>query len=553
MNCRKTNIASLLQGSKHFVVPCYQRPYSWTQEQCRILFDDLLRLSKSRQQDPKATHFLGSLVLQEHKVKQCLVIDGQQRLITTYLLYLALAHAKQEKVSRKLPFTLLDEDHLTLEQLYEEPTQASSDSLLTQNYHFFCEQLKQVTELAPIEQALPGLELVAIKLEAGDDPQLIFESLNAKGLTLSIWDKIRNFALLDVPLEHAALYYRRYWGAIENLVPPEQRREFIYYYLEVKRGQESNEPELYYDFKQWFQTTNWIKQALLKDLLQYAELFVAVERCELTRPSANARTAEQAEIEHRLKCLQMTRFREWMPFVLSCLQRYRVGQLPAKQLLHCLQLTETFIFRRWLRLASRKSLETFFVSLFKTAAQQGGKLDETVGKLMADPSTGMATDEQVRSSFETMSFNYSNVRQVAMRNFVLARLEEGAAQNQGADPVPLIDLMWRDPNRFSCEHIMPQKLSPAWRKDLGAEADKFHALWQHRIANLTLTSHNAEYSNKSFKEKCRTTEHGLAQSSLFLNRAIARYQHWSENELTKRTKELTALALKLWPLPNASK
>ena len=205
MNCHKTNIASLLQGSKHFVVPCYQRPYSWTQAQCRTLFEDLLRLSKSRQQDPKATHFLGSLVLQEHKSKQCLVIDGQQRLITTFLLYLALAHTKQEKVSRKLPFTLLDEDHLTLEQLYEEPTQASSDSLLTQNYHFFCEQLKQVTELAPIEQAIPGLELVAIKLEAGDDPQLIFESLNAKGLTLSIWDKIRNFALLDVPLEHAAL------------------------------------------------------------------------------------------------------------------------------------------------------------------------------------------------------------------------------------------------------------------------------------------------------------------------------------------------------------
>ena len=163
--------------------------------------------------------------------------------------------------------------------------------------------------------------------------------------------------------------------------------------------------------------------------------------------------------------------------------------------MQCLQLTETFIFRRWLRLASRKSLESFFVSLFKTAAQQGGKLDETVGKLMADPSTGMATDEQVRSSFETMSFNYSNVRQVAMRNFVLARLEEGAAQSQGADPVPLIDLMWSDPNRFSCEHIMPQKLSPAWRKDLGAEADKFHALWLHRIANLTLTSHNAEYGN----------------------------------------------------------
>ena len=249
----------------------------------------------------------------------------------------------------------------------------------------------------------------------------------------------------------------------------------------------------------------------------------------------------------------MTRFREWMPFVLSCIQRYRVGQLPVKQLLQCLQLTETFIFRRWLRLASRKSLETFFVSLFKTAAQQGGNLDETVGKLMSDPSAGMATDEQVRTSFETMSFNYSNVRQVAMRNFVLARLEEGAAQSKGADPVPLIDLMWSDPNRFSCEHIMPQKLSPAWRKDLGAESDKFHALWLHRIANLTLTSHNAEYGNKSFKEKCRTTEHGLAQSSLYLNRAIARYQHWSENELTKRTKELTALALKLWPYPKTSK
>ena len=107
-----------------------------------------------------------------------------------------------------------------------------------------------------------------------------------------------------------------------------------------------------------------------------------------------------------------------------------------------------------------------------------------------------------------------------------------------------------DTDRYSSDFISSQYFS---NFSLGAEADKFHALWLHRIANLTLTSHNAEYGNKSFKEKCRTTEHGLAQSSLYLNRAIARYQHWSENELSKRTKELTSLALKLWPLPNTSK
>ena len=152
MNCHKTNIASLLQGSKHFVVPCYQRPYSWTQEQCRTLFDDLLRLSKSRQQDPKTTHFLGSVVLQEHKARQCLVIDGQQRLITTYLLYLALAHAKQEPVGRKLPFTLSDEDHLTLEQLYESSTKSRPKQVQSR-----CSR-KTITSFASSSSRSPSLQ-----------------------------------------------------------------------------------------------------------------------------------------------------------------------------------------------------------------------------------------------------------------------------------------------------------------------------------------------------------------------------------------------------------
>ena len=138
-----------------------------------------------------------------------------------------------------------------------------------------------------------------------------------------------------------------------------------------------------------------------------------------------------------------------------------------------------------------------------------------------------------------------------MRNYVLARLEEGYAhQEKLAERIPIIDVLWQDSQALTCEHIMPQKLSDVWRRTLGSNYEKIHALWTHRLANLTLTAYNVEYANKSFSEK-RSMEHGLAQSPLCLNRAIAKHIHWVESDLVQRSNELYQLALKVWPYPKA--
>lgn len=649
MNCRKTNILSLLQGGTHFLIPCYQRSYAWTQEQCSDLWLDLKRLVAQREQFPElnAVHFMGSIVVQaiqyapsaEHGAREhgVLIIDGQQRLTTMYLLYLALAQVARQRLAQNAeyaalvseldaflqdacdkehgtgwqpPFTLSGTDQVDLKRLvagYEE--RFNQASLLTSNYQYFCLQLAAETDLWALYEATRALELVEMSLERGDDAQLIFETLNARGLPLTTWDKIRNFALMDLDYDDSQRCYQNLWQPLEQYLHASEHDDFIYFYLEVKRQTESNLTTLYYDFKQWCQASGRSKEAVLQDLLLYAELFAQISYCHVPLvPSKELdpkeRSGVQAQLDLCLKRLQLTRSIEWLPFVLACLKRYRARAMSVKELIAVLQLIEVYLARCWLVSLGHQSLESFFITLYQevvaphapsgadrgkaaaikasiatkagvaskdgagassaesavgvgakdnAGAEIGAEVEtDFVGRLvqvLRSERASMPDDEQMKKALFETKFNFNSGRQIAMRNYVLARLEEGyAPQDKLAERIPIIDVLWQDSQALTCEHIMPQKLSDVWRKTLGSNYEKIHARWTHRLANLTLTAYNREYANKSFSEK-RSMEHGLSQSPLCLNRAIAKHIHWVESDLVQRFDELYQLALKVWPYP----
>ena len=627
MNCRKTNILSLLQGGTHFLIPCYQRSYAWTQEQCSDLWLDLKRLVAQREQFPElnAVHFMGSIVVQttqyvpmaEVRARELgvLIIDGQQRLTTMYLLYLALAQVARQRLEQNAeyaalvseldaflqdacdkehgtgwqpPFTLSGTDQVDLKRLvagYE--ARFNQASLLTSNYQYFCQQLAAESDLCALYEATRAFELVEMSLERGDDPQLIFETLNARGLALTTWDKIRNFALMELDYDDSQRCFQHVWQPLEQYLHESEHDDFIYFYLEVKRQTESNLTTLYYDFKQWCQASGRSKEAVLQDLLSYAELFAQISYCHVPLvPSSELdpreRSGLQAELNLCLKRLQLTRSNDWLPFVLQCLMSYRGRALSVKELIQVLQLIEVYVTRCWLVSLGRQSLEPFFITLYQdvvalhddvseVGAGAGTEADgaaDTVADGATDSAADVASefvarlvqvlrseranmpdDAQVQKALRDTNFNFTTGRQIAMRNYVLARLEEGCAPKAKlAERIPIIDVMWQEPQALTCEHIMPQKLSDTWRKNLGSNCDKIHALWTHRLANLTLTSYNIEYANKSFSEK-RSMEHGLSQSPLCLNRAIAKHIHWVESDLVQRSDELYQLALKVWPYP----
>ena len=410
MNCRKTNILSLLQGGTHFLIPSYQRSYSWTQEQCSDLLQDLKRLVAQREQHPEsnAVHFMGSIVVQttqyvpmaqlrarEHGV---LIIDGQQRLTTMYLLYLALAQVARQRLEQNAdyaalvtkldailqddcnkeqgfawqpPFTLSGTDQVDLKRLvagYE--ARFNQASLLTSNYQYFCLQLAAETDLWSLYEATRALELVEMSLERGDDAQLIFETLNARGLPLTTWDKIRNFALMDLDFDVSQRCYEDYWQQLEQYLHESEHDVFIYYFLEVMRQTETDRLNLYYEFKQWSQNSGQSKETVLQDLLVYAELFAQISYCHVPLvPSKELdpreRSRLQVQLDLCLKRLQLTRSVEWLPFVLSCLMRYRARGLSVQELIAVLQLIEVYVVRCWLITRGHQSLEPFFITLYQ--------------------------------------------------------------------------------------------------------------------------------------------------------------------------------------------
>ncbi len=256
MNVSEQNVSHFMWGVDGYFIPCYQRHYSWDEEQCRALFEDMVRLHQQREHDSSATHFIGSVVMQRlpEAPSSIMVIDGQQRLTTMYLFYLALSRAfdraarkgSEDKaytidcskwartielnilfekspscsvdLNSKHRFTLSEADQHALDKLFAgNEDEFVADSLLTRNYRLFVDWISAQEDMSlhAFYRIPESLIFIEIDLEAKDDAQLIFESLNSKGVTLENGDKVRNFLLMGFNYEDVNRHYRELWCPME--------------------------------------------------------------------------------------------------------------------------------------------------------------------------------------------------------------------------------------------------------------------------------------------------------------------------------------------------
>lgn len=407
-------------------------------------------------------------------------------------------------------------------------------------------------ELWGIYEATHYLELVELKLEERDDAQEIFESLNSKGLSLFLWDKVRNLVLMSLPQDDDH-YYDNYWQPIEDYVLSWNRVAFIRFYLEAKQGHLPRR-ELYFEFKRFRATCGMSATELLKDMRRYAEVFSWIDWRDFPLEQDQALKEKIKHSLLRLQCMHHTTAQHvWIPFGMQCMLRYQAGELTAAQILEVLRLVETFITRRWLYGDARNGPESFFVSLDRELSdlnepKAGTDFVSKLKWLLCAPNAQLPHDEELKTPFQYRNFNYVRAPHNTMRNFILACFEEEYARTAKAEQVNLFESLLSGSKNFTCEHIMPQTMTDAWKAELGPNAEELHGQWVHRFANLTLTAFNSEYSNKSFQDKCNM-EHGYAHSPLFSNRAIAQHEHWDEAALKQRTEELYQMALKIWPYP----
>ena len=560
MKATEANLLVFLKRSPQFVIPIYQRTYSWNERECRQLWDDILRAGRDNTMVP---HFLGSIVYVEKDPYQVsnqsplLVIDGQQRLTTITLLIESLARnlgdselidgfsAKKlrnyyllnslEEGERRYKLILSQTDKTSLIALLDQQHKPKEHSIrVEENFAFFRDRIADVKDDLPaLCNGLAKLMIVDISLSrTQDNPQLIFESLNSTGRELSQADLIRNFILMGLDTKIQTKLYEMYWRPMEVDFGQEGYAthfdSFMRHYLTVKTREIPNVREVYKAFKQYaraFGTTN--VEALVTDIRSFAAYYCALALG--AEPDADLETAF-----HDLRELKVD---VAYPFLLELYCDYSTRILEHDKLLQAVRLVESYVYRRAVCAIPTNSLNKTFAT-FARALKKDRYLESIQAHFLLLPSyRRYPSDEEFKRAIQTKDlYNFRS------RSYWLRRME-----NYDRKERVLVD-------EYTIEHILPQNhnLSLAWKKELGSEWERIQKTWLHTLGNLTLTGYNSEYSDRTFLEK-RDMKGGFRESPLRLNKMLGRLDHWNEETIRDRAANLAQQAVRVWSAPSLDK
>ncbi|MGL2611362.1 GmrSD restriction endonuclease domain-containing protein [Helicobacter pylori] len=555
MKAEATTLLGFFEENQNnqFVIPIYQRVYSWEKEQCEQLWDDVIKIGGN---DKMNGHFIGSIlyVLDGNTPSSpLLIIDGQQRLTTITLLYIALRNHSSDEVKilekfsrkeiesylinnnkdgdKKFRLILSESDKDTLLSLIDKNKRKPSEPSvkIMENFKLFEEWIsrwisKNTGKLETIFKGLEKLMIVWIALDKEkDDPQLIFESMNSKGIELTQTDLIRNYIIMETEVEKQKDFYNQYWRAMEEDFKQNETlfNRFVRHYLTIKTGKIPNIKKVYEAFKDYQQKEGIEIEDLLKDLQKYCGYF-----CQI----AFKKEADK-DLNKTLSFLVDLEMDVVYPLLLELYSDYRDGVLSDQDFIPIIALTESYICRRAVCGLDTRGLNKIFPSFTKKIdkKQYLKSVEKHFGSLKGKQR--FPNNDEFKDLFITIDFYHFK-----KNKYFLERLENFDTK----EPV--------DTQKCNIEHIMPQTLTPEWQKDLGENFEAIHEKYLHTIGNLTLTGYNAEYSNKSFQEK-RDMEKGFKQSSLKLNQNLKDLESFGEKEIEKRANDLADWALKIWTYP----
>jgi len=558
MRANAAKFLGFLHKSTQFVIPIYQRNYSWNEKQCEQLWNDIVRVGSN---DDVTVHFVGSIVYVEDGISlvtshaSLLVIDGQQRLTTVTLILEALARAigeaepvdgfSAEKIrayyltnglesgERFFKLLLSENDCHTLKALIKGREITSESSIrINQNFELFLEWIKKSPDMVPVIcKGLSKLMIVDIALDREhDNPQLIFESMNSTGKALSQADLIRNFILMGLKAELQTDLYKGFWRPIEIEFGQEaygtQFDAFMRYYLTVKTGEVPKVDEVYEAFK-IHALDKMVSEAnvteLVRDIRRYSKYYCAMALG--AEPLAKLRTQFQ-------DLIQDLKYTVTFPFLLELYEDYDNGILNLEDFSESLSLIESYVFRRSICDIAGNSLNKTFAE-FSRDLDKTHYLESIKAHFKNLPSyRRFPDDEEFMRSFETKS-----LYKLYSRSYLFRKLE-----NFGSKERVSIE-------EYSIEHIMPQNpnLSLEWQDELGPNWKSIQEKYLHTLGNLTLTGYNPEYSDRAFSEKLNM-KNGFKDSPLRLNSLIKQTSKWNEVSIVSRAKNLSEQACKIWPM-----
>ena len=559
MKATEANFLEFLKKSPQFVIPIYQRTYSWTDRECRQLWEDILRTGSS---DAIPAHFTGSIVYIEkglfHVSSQSplLVIDGQQRLTTVMLVLEALARrvGASEPVdgfsARKLrnyyllnpledgergfKLLLTQTDKHSLLALMQQNSQPAEPSLrITRNFAFFEERVRALasTGLTHLCKGLGKLTIVDVSLNRDhDNPQLIFESMNSTGRELSQADLIRNFILMGLEPGHQTHLYQEYWRPMEVAFGQEAYGThfdgFMRHYLTLKTGEIPNVRAVYEAFKRHARSPEVAADGvdiLVANIHTYADYYCAMA---LDKEHDN-------DLASAFRDLRELKVDVAFPFLLELYKDYADGQLPKADFVLAVRLVEAYVFRRAVCAIPTNSLNKTFATFGRVLEKDRYKESIEAHFLNLPSYRRFPDDEEFKRELYVRDlYNFPR------RSYWLRRLEN----HERKERVPVAE--------YTIEHILPQNenLSAPWCEALGSEWQKVRERWLHTLGNLTLTGYNSEYSDRPFTEK-RDMQGGFKQSPLWLNRGLGALNTWDEDAIRQRAERLAAQAIHVWAPP----
>ncbi|GAA9985101.1 DUF262 and DUF1524 domain-containing protein [Helicobacter pylori] len=540
--------------TNQFVIPIYQRLYSWKKEQCEQLWDDIIKIGGN---DKMNGHFIGSIlyVLDGNTPSSpLLIIDGQQRLTTITLLFIALRNHSSDEVKRKkmesylinsgndgdkkFRLILSESDKDTLLFLIDKDRRKPSEPSLkiVENFKLFEEWIRKNTDkLETIFKGLEKLMIVWIALTKGeDDPQLIFESMNSKGIELTQTDLIRNYIVMETEVEKQGVFYNN-WRAMEENFKQNEKQDkklfdrFVRHYLTIKTRKIPNINKVYADFKDYQQKERIKIEDLLKDLQKYCGYFCQIK---FKKEEADER------LNKALGFLVDLEMDVIYPLLLELYSDYSDGVLSKQDFIPIIALTESYLVRIAVR-GGTNGLNKLFASFAKHIQKDEyfESLKAHFGSLTNNQK--FPNDDEFKDRLITIAF-YNKFKKKT--KCFLERLENFDTK----EPV--------DTQKCTTEHIMPQTLTEdtedteEWKRDLGENFEEIHNKYLHTIGNLTLTGYNSEYRNKSFQKK-RDMEKGFKDSPLRLNQGLRDLKSFGEEEIKKRANDLADWALKIWTYP----
>lgn len=568
----KTGLLDFFRTSSgnQFVIPVYQRNYTWTaNKEVKQYFEDLRNVIDGTFDK----HFLGIMIYLDtpinFKSREFSVIDGQQRLTTTFLILYAVKELMNQKgltddakalevqflinqyVDDKLKFKLkpLVADDKVYQQIvnnrFDEITEKSSN--IYKNYQWIKKELEKLLGEYSFDDILMGLNklyVVCIPISKEDHPQKIFESINSTGAKLAASDLIRNYILMDIQSDVQERYYKNYWNKLENYVLNDSKKLELFFrmYLACKNKILSNVTVIYRDFKEWYKTETEHNdtETILKDIVMYAKYYhmIYLEKIELVPEELRASIQEYRKILSDMPA----------PFFMEIYRLYEEKdeagkrKVSAKQFNEIIELVNTYLIRRAVCGLDTSDITRLFPTILKDVFNECHGdykyIAEYTKKNLVNKQRGKAAampdDDYLRTYLRTANV-YSN--RLTLRA-IFERIETKG------NPATV------DFSKLSIEHLMPQTPTKEWLQALDTD-ELTYEKYLHRIGNLTLAAKadNSKMKNKPWEYKKSILED---TSHLKMNQEILLAEHWSIKEIEKRSERLIQKICELYPYFSAS-